>query len=59
MTSAEFLLGNVLLRGELQINAINSNFDNFKSALYVKSVGIALNVDMALTLPWSVMMTAV
>ena len=29
--------GNVLLRGELQIDAKNSNFENFKSALYMKS----------------------
>ena len=31
----EFILGNVLLRGE-QIEAINSNFQNFEAALNVK-----------------------
>ena len=30
-------LGNVLLRGELQIDANNSYFENFESALYMKS----------------------
>ena len=34
--------GNALLRGELQIDAINSNFENFESALHMKSVGMPL-----------------
>ena len=32
-----FPLGNVLFGGELQIDAINSNFEIFESALYMKS----------------------
>ena len=34
MISAQFLWGNVLLRGELQIDATNSNFEDFESAIY-------------------------
>ena len=30
----------MLLTGVLQIDAINSNFDNFESALYMKSVSM-------------------
>ena len=32
----------MLLRGELQIDAINSNFENFESTLYMKSVSMPL-----------------
>ena len=42
MISAWFLWGNVLLRGELQKDTINSNFDNFESTLYMKSVSMPL-----------------
>ena len=34
--------GNVLHRGKLQIDAINSNFENFESALYMRSVSMPL-----------------
>ena len=34
--------GNALLRGELQIDAINSNFEKFTCALYMKSVSMSL-----------------
>ena len=34
MISAQFLWENVLLRGELQIDAINSNFENFESRVF-------------------------
>ena len=37
-----FFGGNVLLRGELQIDAKNSNFDIFESALYMKSGSMVL-----------------
>ena len=40
MISASFLWGNVLLKGELQIDTLNSNSDNFESALYMKSVSM-------------------
>ena len=46
MISAWFLWGNVLIRGELQIYTINSKFENFESALYMKSVSIPLNKNM-------------
>ena len=42
MISACFLWGNVLLRGELKTNAINSNFENFKRAHHMKSVRVPL-----------------
>ena len=42
MISALFLWGNVLLRGELQIDANNSNFKNFESAMYMKSGSMPL-----------------
>ena len=45
MISASFLWGNVILRGELQIDAINSNFQNFESALYMKSVSMPLSFN--------------
>ena len=32
-----------MLRGELQIDAINSNFKNFESALCMKSVSMSLS----------------
>ena len=32
----------MLLREELQIDAINSNFENFESAFYMKSVSMPL-----------------
>ena len=37
--------GNVLLRGELQKYAKNSNFDNFESTLYTKSGSMPLNLQ--------------
>ena len=37
MISAKFIGGNVLHRGELQIDTINFNFINFESARYMKS----------------------
>ena len=46
MISAKFLEGNVLLGGNLQIDAKNSNFDNFERALYMKSVSMSLNIIM-------------
>ena len=39
-------LGNVLLRGELQIDVINSNIENFESTLYMKSVSMPLTLCM-------------
>ena len=42
MISAKFVWGNVLLGGKLQINAKKSNFKNFESALYTKSVSVPL-----------------
>ena len=42
MISVLIPLGNVLFRGQLQIDAINSNFDNFESTLYLKSVSMPL-----------------
>ena len=42
MISAKFLLGNVLLRGKLQMDAKISNFDIFESALCMKSVSMPL-----------------
>ena len=36
-------LGSVLFRGEIQKYAKNSNFENFESALYSKSVSMPLN----------------
>ena len=43
MISAKFLLVNVLLGGKLQINAKNSNFEIFESALHMKSVSMPLS----------------
>ena len=40
MISASFLLGNVLLGGELQIDAKNSNFKIFESTLNIKFGGM-------------------
>ena len=42
MLPAKFLWGSVLLRGELQKYAKNSNFENFQSALYSTSVSMPL-----------------
>ena len=36
----------MLLRGEQQINAINSKFENFESALYMKSVSMPLKYKL-------------
>ena len=36
MISAKLHLGNVLLGGELQIDAINSNFEKFECTRYMK-----------------------
>ena len=43
MISANFLWGNVFFGGKLQIDANNSNFEIFESALYLKSVSMPLN----------------
>ena len=43
MISAKFLWGNVFFGGKLQIEAKNSNFDIFESALYLKSVSMPLS----------------
>ena len=42
MISAKFLWGNVFIGGKLQIDAKNSNFEIFESALYLKSVSMPL-----------------
>ena len=42
MISAKCLWGNVFLGGKLQMDAKNSNSDNFESALYMKSVSMPL-----------------
>ena len=44
--SAKFLLGNVFLGGKLQIDAKNSNFKIFESALLIKSGSLPLNVKI-------------
>ena len=44
MISAKFLWGNVVLMGELHIDVMNSNFDIFESALYMKSVSTLLRI---------------
>ena len=44
MLPAKFLWGSVLLRGELQNYAKNSNFENFQSALYSTSVSMPLRL---------------
>ena len=46
--SALFLWGNVLLRGELQIDAINSNLYNFENTLYMKAVSITSSAHSTL-----------
>ena len=43
MISAKFLWGNVFFGGKLQIDAKNSNFEIFESALYLKSVSMPLS----------------
>ena len=42
MIYAQFIWGNVILREELQTDVKNSNFENFGSALYLKSVSMPL-----------------
>ena len=42
MISDKFLWGNVFFGGKLQIDAKNSNFKIFESALYLKSVSMPL-----------------
>ena len=46
MILAYFLWGNLLLRGEVQIDAINSYFDNFQGSLHIKSVSMPLNINV-------------
>ena len=46
MISAKFLWGNVFFGGKLQIDAKNSNFEIFESALYLKSVSMPLKKSM-------------
>ena len=45
MISAKFLLGNVLLGGELQIDKKNSNFEIVESVLYIKSGSMPVSLD--------------
>ena len=45
MISARFLWRNMLLRGELQIDAINLNFESFMSALYMKLANMPLSIN--------------
>ena len=47
MLPAKFFWGSVLLRGELQKYAKNSNFENFQSALYTTSVSMPLSFQIA------------
>ena len=42
MISAKFHWGNVFFGGKLQIDEQNSNFENFESILYLKSVSMPL-----------------
>ena len=42
MVFAKSVWGNVLLEGKLQIDAKNLYFDNFESALYIKSGSMPL-----------------
>ena len=42
MISAKFLWGNIFIGGKLQVDATNSNFGIFESALYMKSVSMPL-----------------
>ena len=42
MISAQFLRGNVLFGGKLQIGVENSNFEILESALNMKSVSMPL-----------------
>ena len=46
MISAKFLWGNVFFGGKLQIDAKNSNFEIFESALYLKSVSMPLKTSI-------------
>ena len=46
MISAKFLWGYVFFEGKLQIDAKNSNFEIFESALYLKSVSMPLTPDL-------------
>ena len=46
MISTKFLRGNVLLAGKFQIEAKDSNFEIFESALYMKSVSIPLSAKI-------------
>ena len=43
MVSAKFLWGIVFFGGKLQIDAKNSNYDIFESALHMKSVSMSLS----------------
>ena len=45
MISAKFLLGNVFLGGNQQIDAIILNFEFFESALFMESVSMPLNKE--------------
>ena len=44
MLPVKFRWGSVLLRGDLQKYAKNSNFENFQSALYSTSVSMPLSI---------------
>ena len=50
MLPAKFLWGSVLLRGDLQKYAKNSNFENLQSALYSTSVSMPLSKDCTFNL---------
>ena len=49
--SAKFVWGNVLFGEKLQIYAKNSNFYNFDSALYIKSVTLDIQKYICMVLP--------
>ena len=46
MTSAQFLWGNMFLRGDLQSDVKNVNFQIFESAPYLESVSMPLKIGM-------------
>ena len=48
MISAQFLWGNMFLRGDLQRDVKNSDFKNFESALNLESVRMPLRNKLAL-----------
>ena len=47
MISVKLVWENVLFEGKLQVYAKNSNFENFESTLYMKSVIMPLSNDIS------------